>query len=51
MRPVIPRLLRWAFSPRGLRRTLPLAVSGLIPAGLLLSVLEGPEVSAWDGVW
>ena len=47
----LSRLLVLVFSARGLRIAIPAAVAGLVAAGLLFAAVEGPSVSAWDGVW
>jgi len=44
-------LITSVFSARGLRFAVPGAVAGLVASGLLFSLVEGPAVSPWDGVW
>jgi voltage-gated potassium channel len=48
---ILSRLLTFVFSAPGLRVAIPAAVAGLVAAGLLFAAVEGPSVSAWDGVW
>jgi voltage-gated potassium channel len=45
------RLVTRLFLPRRLPLTVGCVIIGLLAAGLTFSLVEGPRVSAWDGVW
>ncbi len=47
----VSRFVLSIFAPSRLAYVIPAAVLILVAFGLLYSVVEGPSVSAWDGIW